>query len=223
MITSFSPKGRALLCGTAVALWLHAGAASADALDQLHQFLGQTQSAKGRFSQKSPAQTGAPKGQTAANAQSQGSFEFQRPGRFRWTYEQPYSQLIISDGKTLSLYDRDLAQVTQRQLTGALPASPASILFGSNRLEDDFTVSADGEDHGVAWLLAKPKGRDGVFDRVRIGFQNGLPVAMQLHDTFGQLTELQFTQVQSNPVLPADHFHFVVPPGVDVLKDRSAP
>lgn len=198
-----------------------AGRAQADAIDQLHQFLSQTHSAKGHFAQKSPSQTGAVKpGQAVPVGRAQGSFEFERPGKFRWTYEQPYTQVIVSDGKTLFLYDKDLAQVTERRLAGAIPASPASILFGSNHFEDDFTVSNDGEEGGIAWLLAKPKGKDSLFERIRIGFQNGLPAAMQLRDTFGQLTELRFADVQGNPALPPEHFRFVPPPGVDLLQDQ---
>ena len=199
------------------------GAARASAVDQLHAFLAQTSSARGDFTQQSPG----PRSQTASGAStagkplvSRGDFEFQRPGRFRWTYRTPYEQLIVSDGKNLYLYDKDLNQVTRKKLAGALPASPASILFGSNDFERDFSVANDGIQDGVEWIRATPNSKDSLFERIRIGFRNGMPAAMQLRDSFGQSTELAFDHVQRNPVLGPERFSYTPPAGVDVLEER---
>jgi outer membrane lipoprotein carrier protein len=199
------------------------GPARSAPLDQLHAFLNGTTSARGDFTQQSPG----PRSQTATGTStagkplvSHGGFEFQRPGRFRWTYRTPYEQLIVSDGKSLYLFDKDLNQVTKKKLAGALPASPASILFGSNDFEHDFSVADDGTKDGIEWIRATPNSKDSLFERIRIGFQNGLPVAMQLRDSFGQSTELAFDHVQRNPALAPDRFTFTPPPGVDVLEDK---
>ncbi|MEN8142521.1 MAG: outer membrane lipoprotein chaperone LolA [Thermodesulfobacteriota bacterium] len=45
---------------------------------------------------------------------SLGRMMFKRPGQFRWIYETPYEQEIISNGETLWIYDKDLEQVTIR-------------------------------------------------------------------------------------------------------------
>jgi len=192
-------------------------------LDQLHAFLNGTTSSRGDFTQQSPgprAQTASGTSTTGKPLVSHGSFEFQRPGRFRWTYSAPYEQLIVSDGKSLYLFDKDLNQVTKKKLAGALPASPASILFGSNDFEHDFSVADDGTKDGIEWIRATPNGKDSLFERIRIGFQNGLPAAMQLRDSFGQSTELSFEHVQRNPVLTPERFTFTAPAGVDVLEDK---
>jgi outer membrane lipoprotein carrier protein len=202
---------------------LAAPAARATPIDQLHAFLAQTASARGDFTQQSPgprAQSAAGTSTTGKPVVSRGGFEFQRPGKFRWTYRTPYEQLIVSDGQHLFLYDKDLNQVTKKKLSGALPASPASILFGSNDFEHDFTVADDGTQDGIEWIRATPNSKDSLFERIRIGFQNGMPVAMQLRDSFGQTTDLAFDHVQRNPVLAADRFAYTPPPGVDVLEER---
>ncbi len=216
-----------LLAGLApvVATGLLAGPALASApVDQLHEFLTQTRSARGDFTQQDPPQRAiSANGAAAAPARpalSHGSFEFLRPGRFRWTYRSPYEQLIVSDGVTLYLYDKDLNQVTKRRLAGSLPASPASILFGSNDFEHDFKVENDGTKDGVDWIKATPNGKDSLFERIRIGFAGGLPVAMQLRDSFGQSTTLAFDHLERNPVLPGERFRYTPPPGVDVLEDQ---
>ena len=62
--------------------------------------------------------------QTVSSKQRQetahGTMQIQRPGKLRWTYAQPFEQLIVGDGKTLWLYDKELAQVTRRDQAGAL-------------------------------------------------------------------------------------------------------
>ncbi|HEX4586091.1 MAG TPA: outer membrane lipoprotein chaperone LolA [Burkholderiaceae bacterium] len=203
--------------GALLALLLACGLspARADSLPQLREFLTQTTSARGEFSQTSA------KGHAShGSQQSGGTFEFARPGRFRWVYTKPYQQTIVSDGSKLIVYDPDLNQVTVKTLKGAIPASPASILFGSNDFERDFQVKSDGERDGIEWILATPRSQDSSFERIRIGFRDGLPVAMELADSFGQTTELRFSGLQRNPKIDPAQFHFDPPKGADVLEDQ---
>ncbi|OJA31002.1 outer membrane lipoprotein chaperone LolA, partial [Burkholderia ubonensis] len=178
-------------------------------------------SAKGEFTQqivKAPA-----KGASAAQAapkptdNSSGTFVFARPGKFIWTYQKPYQQVLQADGDKLYVYDRDLNQVTERKLAGALGASPAAILFGSNDLDKNYTLRDAGEKGGIEWLEMLPKAQDTQFQRIGIGFRNGALAAMELHDVFGNVTLLTFTNIQTNPPLKSDTFKFVVPKGADVI------
>jgi outer membrane lipoprotein carrier protein len=181
-------------------------------LDQLRAFLGQTSSARGEFVQRV---SGA--GSTKPSAT--GRFVFQRPGKFRWTYDKPYEQVIVADGSRLVMYDKDLNQVTIRKLGAALPSSPASILFGSNEFEKEFEVVDAGSRDGLEWVQAKPRARDTTFERIEIGFRDGMPHAMRLVDNFGQVTQLTFSKVERNPKLEADAFGFTAPKGADVLTE----
>ena len=183
-------------------------------VEQLRAFLAQTQSASGEFTQRVVGRAGAPP------QQSSGSFVFQRPGKFRWITSKPYEQVIVGDGEKLHLFDKDLNQVTVRKLAASLPASPASILFGSNQFERDFDVSDGGTRDGLAWVVALPRGKDTSFEKIEIGFRNNLPAAMRLSDSFGQTTSLTFERVDRNPVTAADTFRFVAPKGADVLEDK---
>ena len=150
---------------------------------------------------------------------SAGSFQFARPGKFIWQYQKPYEQLLQSDGDKLYIYDKDLNQVTVRKLGDALGSSPAAILFGSNDLEKNFTLKEAGTKQGIEWLEAIPKAKDTTFDRIGIGMRQGLPVAMELRDSFGQVSLLSFTQFERNPAVSTRQFTFVVPKGADVFSD----
>lgn len=189
-------------------------AAEAAPLDQLRAFLTQTSSARGEFTQRIAPRVGA-----ALQPASSGRFVFERPGRFRWTYDKPYEQVIVSDGERLVLYDKDLNQVTIRKLGAALPSSPASILFGSNDFDKEFEVTDAGVHDGLEWVHARPRAKDSTFARIEIGFRDGLPQAMRLADNFGQVTHLVFSKVERNPKLEAEAFRFTPPKGADVLTD----
>jgi len=180
-------------------------------LDQLRSFLTQTTSARGEFVQRVSRNTSV--------QQSSGRFVFQRPGRFRWIYEKPYEQLIIADGERLTIFDKDLNQATIRKLQAALPSSPASILFGSNDFEREFDVTDVGARDGLEWVKARPKAKDTPFERIEIGFRDGLPGGMLLVDNFGQTTTLTFSRVERNPKLESDAFRFTPPKGADILTD----
>lgn len=187
--------------------------AHGNSLDQLRTFLTQTSSARGEFVQRVSTRGGS------AQPVASGRFAFQRPGKFRWTYEKPYEQVIVADGTRLVLYDKDLNQVTIRKLGAALPSSPASILFGSNEFEKEFEVTDAGVRDGLEWVQAKPRAKDSTFELIEIGFRDGLPQAMRLADNFGQVTQLTFSKLERNPKLGAETFGFTPPKGADVLTD----
>ena len=204
-----------VLCSLSAA----ATAVQASALEQFKLFVGSTQSAKGEFSQRlvKAEKKGAPADATAkVSAPSTGTFVFARPGKFIWTYQKPYEQLLQADGDKLYIYDKDLNQVTTRKLGSALGSSPAAILFGSNDLEKNFTLRDAGKKDGLEWLEATPKAKDSTFEHIGIGLRNGLPESMILRDTFGQMSLLSFTKFEKNPALTADQFKFVMPKGADV-------
>ncbi|MEO8537599.1 MAG: outer membrane lipoprotein chaperone LolA [Betaproteobacteria bacterium] len=190
---------------------LVATSAAGSGLDQLHAFLEGTKSAAGNFRQ---AVVNKDRRTTQATS---GSFAFQRPGKFRWTYEKPFDQLIVGDGEKVWVYDRDLNQVIVRKLDAALGATPAALLAGDNALERNFTLVANGERDGIEYVSATPKSAESQFTVIRLGFVDNLPRRMELTDAFGQSTELTFSDVGRNPKLDADTFRFVPPKGADVV------
>ncbi len=202
-----------LLLATVMAL---PGIAAATALDQFKSFVGSTRAARGEFTQRlvrAEPKEGVAKISTA----STGTFLFARPGKFIWTYQKPYEQLLQADGDKLYIYDKDLNQVTVRTLGNALGSSPAAILFGSNDLEKNFTLREVGLKDGLEWLEATPKTKDTTFEKIGIGLRDGLPQAMELRDSFGQVSLLTFTRFEKNPNIGTDQFKFVTPKGADVF------
>ena len=94
--------------------------------DLLNNFLNETKQASGAFEQQTFQKDGKP-----AEELQEGTFSFSRPGKFVWTYTSPYPQRMVCDGSRIYIWDEDLNQVTVRSAKGAIPKSPASILFGT--------------------------------------------------------------------------------------------
>jgi len=204
----------ALACAAALPLL-----ANASALDQFKSFVATTKSAKGEFSQRVlKRDDGQSVGVPKASSASSGTFVFARPGKFIWAYRKPYEQLLQADGEKLYIYDKDLNQVTVKPLGNALGSSPAAILFGSNEIEKNFILKEAGTRDGLEWLQATPKAKDTNFEQIGIGMKDGVPLAMELRDTFGQVSQLSFGKFEKNPPMSVDQFKFVVPKGADVLQ-----
>ena len=188
--------------------------ASADSLDRFRTFLRDTQAARADFEQKVYGRDGK------LTQESSGSFVFQRPGRFRWTYAKPVDQLIVGDGERVWIYDRDLNQVTVRKLSRALGSTPAALLAGASDVEKAFTLRDAGVRDGLEWLEARPKEAEAGFELVRMGFGPQGLEAMELVDNFGHTTRLRFRNVQRNPKIDPAEFRFEPPKGADVLGEK---
>jgi outer membrane lipoprotein carrier protein len=146
-----------------------------------------------------------------------GQMQLKRPNKFRWDYNKPFEQQIISDGKRVWLYDTELAQVTVREFNQALGSSPAALLAGDDAIEKSFKLINASAKGGLDWVSASPKAKETGFDRILLGFKDNKLQEMSLIDSFGHNTKIVFSQVESNPVIDEKAFLFQPPKGVDVV------
>ena len=135
----------------------------------------------------------------------------------------------MADGQTLWLYDVDLNQVTARKQASALGSTPAALIAAApdlRALQADFTLADAPDKDGLQWVVATPKASDGQLQTVRVGFrvresatEKSTELAvLEILDSFGQRSVLNFSKVEVNPVLPADSFRFKPPQGADLLR-----
>lgn len=146
-----------------------------------------------------------------------GTLEIQRPGRFRWSYIEPYEQWLIADGVNIWSYDVDLAQVTVKPQLEALANTPALLLGGAEGALDQFEYRGSYVETVTTWVRLVPKNTESGFERVELGFVAGTLNRMVFFDNLEQTTLVQLYEVAVNePVDPA-RFEFVVPEDVDVV------
>jgi outer membrane lipoprotein carrier protein len=188
-----------------------AGVAHADAVDALRDFGRDVKSGKANFTQTVTSPDGKRK------KVSSGSFEFERPNRFRFVYAKPFEQTIVADGQKVWIYDADLNQASSRKLSDALGATPAALLAGTN-LERDFTLKAAASEGGLDWVQAVPKQAESTIQSLKLGFKGKELAGMEIVDGFGQRSRLDFSAVQANVPVAAERFQFKLPAGADLIE-----
>lgn len=195
-------------------LFLVAGqSAEAAGLDRMKEYFQNIQSVQANFHQVVTDKQGQ-KTQDVT-----GSMRLQKPNKFRWDYNKPYVQQIVGDGEKIWLFDPELNQVTVRSFAKAASSSPAALLAGGKDIERSFTIKDTSRKGDLEWVMAIPKVRETGFERLFLGFKGDELMEMELHDSFGNRTAIEFIDVQRNPKLPVDTFKFVPPRGADVLRD----
>lgn len=193
--------------------------AGAGGLQALEGFMRGVKSARAEFTQvvTAPLRQGE---STARSKLSSGTFEFQRPNRFRFVYKKPFEQSIVSDGQTLWLHDVDLNQVSARALGQALQGTPAVILSATSvaALQTSFDLQDLPDKAGLQWVAATPRSKDGPLQAIAVGFKGEQLATLEILDSFGQRSVMTFKQLELNPALSADAFSFKAPAGADVVR-----
>ncbi|MBI2798915.1 MAG: outer membrane lipoprotein chaperone LolA [Gammaproteobacteria bacterium] len=216
MITCFCKAARFILClALAAAAPTGAAAAGSSARQQFEKFLTNLTTLSAAFEQRVYDEKGA------LLETSSGTVAIARPRKFAWIYTKPYAQSIISDGNTLWLYDKELAQVTVNAVAASAAGSAAQLLGEKVNIDQQYTVKALGEHAGGAWFKLTPKQAGQQYTAIEIGMSKEVISAMKLADNLGQTTELKFADLVRNKAIPESIFNFQPPVGVDVVTGTS--
>jgi len=148
---------------------------------------------------------------------STGDVLLKRPGRFIWNYKSPSPQKIIADGKSVWLYDIELEQVTVSALADQSAGTPLALLMGDKPLDQEFSLRVLGTSEGIDWVELTPQTSHSDFEQVFLGLNKEGLAAMELRDSFGQATQIRFSDFRSGVNIDDAKFRFVPPAGVDVI------
>ncbi len=174
-------------------------------------FLRNVMTMQGRFEQSLVDANGA------VVEVSKGELIIERPGRFRWTYSDPYEQWLVADGRNIWSYDVDLAQVTVKPQAEALSNTPAMLLGGASDALEQFRFDGSLVAEETTWVRMRPVDESSGFDRVELGFVDGQLGRMVFFDNLEQTTDVAFFDVRINEPLDASAFEFVVPDDADLV------
>jgi outer membrane lipoprotein carrier protein len=188
------------------------------ALDRLQRHYRDTNSFTAKFNEEIAA-VGAPK------KQRQGTVSFRKPGRMRWEFETPEKQTIVSDGETLYSYDPDLNQVVETPLKQALKSSSAtSFLLGIGNINRDFKAAFanPAAPNGLVNLILDAK-TGGYKIEVGLDPKTYNLMTLTLTDQLGDVTKIDFSEIQDNVELADSLFEYKVPPGADIVTAPASP
>jgi outer membrane lipoprotein carrier protein len=150
---------------------------------------------------------------------SEGSLRIARPQQFKWVSRAPYPQTIVTVGDKLYVYDPDLRQVQVKRLDQALAGTPALVLLGTaNEIATQFDVTRSDVD-GQQQFALTPKNPDAVYTQIRMVFDSKRLTQIEIVDSLGQMTDVDFKNLEINGPLAPDEFEFAIPPDVDLIGD----
>lgn len=180
-------------------------------VESLRRFFSGVQTVQARFTQVVLDES------LNAIQESSGNLWIDRPDKFRWDYDAPFKQEIVGDGLRIWVYDKELEQVTVRPLAGGLGYTPAVLLAGRGKLEDNFAIKPLGSQGNLEWAQLIPKNKDGGFESIRLGFEQGKLRVLEMLDGFGNTTRVTLQAPKENVKIDPAKFQFTPPKGVDVV------
>ncbi len=148
---------------------------------------------------------------------SSGTLEIERPGRFRWSYAEPYEQELVADGLNVWSYDVDLAQVTVKPQAEALANTPALLLGGGVDALAQFRFASSTVETGTTWVRMIPVDTSSGFVRMELGFTGGQLSRMVFFDNLEQTTLVALYDVTTNEPIDSARFVFSVPGDADLV------
>ncbi|MCG8371269.1 MAG: outer membrane lipoprotein chaperone LolA [Proteobacteria bacterium] len=148
---------------------------------------------------------------------SSGTLEIERPGRFRWSYTEPYEQWLVADGLNVWSYDVDLAQVTVKPQSEALASTPALLLGGGDEALAQFRFESVTEEKGTTYVRMVPVDASSGFEGMELGFSGGQLHRMVFYDNLDQTTLVSLYDVKLNEPVDAERFAFAVPDDADLV------
>lgn len=199
-----------------VAALMLSGAAAAqtpaNALTDFKSYTRDLTSLAGSFTQEVRDKNGR------VSRQSVGTFAIARPGKFRFVYEKPYKQTIVSDGTTVWLHDEDLNQVTIKKLGETVNEQPLALLLDASAADKLFDLRALEPQGSIGFVEAKSKKPDAAFSDLRVAMVALQPRELTWRDALQNTNTIRFESLSKNGKLAADAFAFTPPKGADILR-----
>jgi outer membrane lipoprotein carrier protein len=147
-----------------------------------------------------------------------------KPGKMRWEYRSPREKVFLSDGKDAWFYlpgDRQARRSPAKKLDDL--RSPLSFLLGKTRLEKELQGLSFAQDvppvsPGNVVLRGVPQAMADRVSQVLLEVTPESKIArIVIEEVDGSVTEYRFTDQKEDVAVVDSTFHFIPPPGVEVV------
>lgn len=142
-------------------------------------------------------------------------------GKFLWKTIKPIHQEIISNGKQVWIYDKDLEQVTITSLQKNVGATPVLLLNGEKgNIAQNYKVNLAQKSSGsrIDLYTLVPKHKT-LYRFIQMSFDGKILTHMRFEDNLGQFTDFTFTHIKLNQPILDKLFVFVPPKNVDIIHE----
>jgi outer membrane lipoprotein carrier protein len=158
--------------------------------------------------------------QPAKPVASRGRVLLAKPGKMRWTYEEPEPSLVVSDGKTVWIFDPAFGEVQKLPAAeGFLTGAAAQFLLGVGDMRRDFTVSAVSCAESATQLELIPR-EPASYEKIFLDFDpaSGDVRSTRIVDLLGNEVVVEFHDQRFNTGPADSEFRFEAPAGVKVIE-----
>ena len=155
-------------------------------------------------------------GEGVFQRESTGRLYLSRPGRFRLDYLQPDELIIWADGENLSMFDKELEQVTVYKQTDQLKESAAALLAGDASVLENYDVIEAEFADGLQWFDLT--GGDAEEGDLRLALRGSLPAVLEFADDLGSRVRMLLSGLDLDSELDEEVFAPTIPPGVDIFE-----
>src|SRR5215471_18136991 len=148
-----------------------------------------------------------------------GTLLLKKPGRMRWSYDQPAGKLFVLDGKYAWFYtpgDDQVQRVPAKQLDDL--RSPLRFLLGQTQLKKELgSLTVTQDSHGIH-IAGIPFGMEQRIKTLSLDVTAAGSIQhMRLEELDGAVTEFSFTQVEENVPTRDSDFVFIPPKGSSIV------
>ncbi|MBI5236713.1 MAG: outer membrane lipoprotein chaperone LolA [Deltaproteobacteria bacterium] len=160
--------------------------------------------------------------QTGGVLKSEGEFFFKKPGRMKWLYTMPEKDVVVSNGKTLWVFQPDLNQVIEKPMEAGAGALVISFLSGLGELKDEFdiTLAAVNDDAKNHVLNLEPKKTHPGIKRMTMELDKKTLIVVKtvVQDHLGNTTAITFSGIKTDIPLKDSFFEYKPPKGAAVVR-----
>ena len=155
---------------------------------------------------------------------SKGKVSFEKPGKMSFRYAEPNGNRVVSDGKTIKVYEQNNQQLYEMKVEKSQYPAALAFLMGQGKLEHDFTLklldAATMKFEGGYVLECTPKQASASYQKMLLyvdGPTNQVRRVLIL-DAQGNRNRFDFVAPVINKPIDKGEFEFTAPPGTKIVK-----
>lgn len=200
-----------VLQAAALILFFQGQAIAATSAEKLQKVLAGVEAFSGDFTQKVQAADGK------LVQEGVGHLDLAKPGKINWQLTKPSLNLMISDSKTLWLYDPDLEQVTLYDPQKLITDSPFALLMSDDaNLWKQYTITESDR-----YFIVTPNNSESQVTKISLSFDGNKLSSLIIWDASEQKSEYSFSNIKINPSFNGKHFSFEIPADTDIDDQRN--
>jgi len=154
------------------------------------------------------------------NKTESGTLLLKKPGKMRWSYDNPVGKVFVLDGKYAWFYtpgDAQAQRIPAKELDDL--RSPLRFLLGHTQLKkelENLTVTPEGSGFRITGV---PKGMEQRMKLLTLDVTAaGVIEKMKIEEVGGAVTEFAFSNMEENAPVKNSEFVFTPPAGVTIVK-----